>query len=69
MFVFSLEYAYAYKDLWSCLFKGVMPALHSDARMDRESFCRSFLQKYIARDVREILNVKNQRMFVKFQTI
>lgn len=49
------------------VFRGGMPALTRDgARMNRELFFSSYVQTYIERDIREIVNVRNVSRFADF---
>ena len=58
-----------YDDIWGVIFRGAMPALWNNQSLNREIFYRSYLNTYISRDVSEILDVKSQRMFLKFLRI
>lgn len=52
-------------DLWSHIQRGSMPRLQ-DTEVDRYSFYSSYIQTYLERDVRQIINLKNQRKFYNF---
>jgi len=54
-----------YNDLWQSIFRGSMPAL-ADGSVDWNAFYRSYVQTYIERDVRQLLNVKDAQIFYKF---
>lgn len=52
-------------DLWKAIQRGSMPELHaSDIPWDR--FWSSYVQAYLERDVRELMNLKNERKFFDF---
>ena len=58
-----------YDGIWNMIFRGAMPALWGTQTLCRESYYRSYLNTYISRDIREILNVKSKRTFLKFLRI
>lgn len=52
-------------DLWAHIQRGSMPRLQ-DAGVDWYSFYSSYIQTYLERDVRQIINLKDQRKFYNF---
>ncbi|GJM07712.1 MAG: ATPase [marine bacterium B5-7] len=51
-----------YKQIWL----GAYPKLHQDPLMSREMFYHSYVQTYIQRDVKDILNITDQVTFMRF---
>ncbi len=45
--------------------RGFMPQLHSEPQMRTDVYYRSYLQTYVERDVRQLINIKDQ---IKFET-
>ena len=54
-----------YKNLWKNIHRGSMPEL-LDANRDREWFYRDYVRTYIERDIRRIVNVKDEMKFRNF---
>ena len=52
-------------DIWQRIFRGSMPAL-LDETADWRFFYNSYIKSYIERDVRNIVNVRNENLFYKF---
>lgn len=52
-------------DIWQRIFRGSMPAL-LDKAADWRFFYNSYIKSYIERDVRDIVNVRNENLFYKF---
>jgi len=48
------------------IMRGSMPAMVTDKELLPEDFYGSYIQTYLERDVREIVNVKNEGKFLKF---
>lgn len=53
-------------DIFSKILKGGMPGIISDHDMNTEDFFGSYLQTYIERDIRELINIQNEGRFLKF---
>lgn len=51
------------------IIKGGMPKLYDDINLSIEDFFGSYMQTYIERDIRDLINIKNERMFLKFMAI
>lgn len=54
-----------YTDLWEHIHRGSMPEL-LDAERDWEWFYRDYIRTYIERDVRKIINIKDEMKFRSF---
>lgn len=52
-------------DIWQTIFRGSMPEL-LDESLSWQFFYSSYVKSYIQRDVREIINIKNENNFYKF---
>lgn len=48
------------------LMRGGMPRLICDDELDAEDYYGSYIQTYIERDIRELINVQNESKFLKF---
>lgn len=48
------------------IFRGSMPQMVIDKELDAESFFGEYTQTYIERDIREIIEIKNESRFQKF---
>lgn len=53
-------------EIYQNIVKGSFPALFSNENTDIETFYASYLSTYVERDVRDIVNVQNLRIFEKF---
>lgn len=51
-----------YKQIWL----GSFPHIHNMKKKDRDIFYSSYVSTYIQRDVKDILNVSNANLFIKF---
>lgn len=52
-------------DVWSIIHRGSMPALQ-DPQIHWEWYYRDYVKTYIERDVRDLVNVKDETVFYKF---
>ena len=52
-------------DIWEYIFRGSMPEL-SDSSLNWDFFYRSYVKSYIERDVRNLMNIKDESLFYKF---
>lgn len=59
---FSLE------DIYTRIWLGSFPRVHENHIDDRDVFYRSYIQTYIQRDVKDILNISDETSFYKFLT-
>lgn len=48
------------------IMKGGMPKLVSDIELLPEDYYGSYIQTYIERDIRDLINIKNENKFIKF---
>ena len=55
----------AYEDVWREIFRGSMPEMRRED-ISWELFYRSYVKSYIERDVRNLMNVKDENLFYKF---
>lgn len=53
-------------DIFSKILKGGMPGIVSDPDMNTEDFYGSYLQTYIERDIRNLVNIQNEGKFLRF---
>ena len=53
-------------DIFSKILKGGMPGVVSDPYMNTEDFYGSYLQTYIERDIRNLVNIQNEGKFLRF---
>ncbi len=54
-----------YENIWYDIFIGSMPEMFND-NVDWDLFYRSYVKSYIERDVRNLMNIKNESLFYKF---
>ena len=55
-----------YKDLWGKIHRGQFPELTSDKKRNWEWFYRDYINTYLEKDIRKIINIKNEISFKKF---
>ena len=55
-----------YTNLWQRIHRGYMPELIFNDRKKWEFFYSSYLQTYIERDVRDLINISDESKFLKF---
>ncbi len=53
-----------YENIWDGIFIGSMPEMFND-NVDWDLFYRSYVKSYIERDVRNLMNIKNESLFYK----
>ncbi len=53
-------------DIFDRIMRGGMPRLISDSELSEEDFFGSYIQTYIERDIRDLINVKDESKFLKF---
>ncbi len=56
-------------EIFARMFKGSMPRLYENEAVDREQYYESYLQTYIARDIKELSQVANELTFLNFMTV
>ncbi|MBR5693063.1 MAG: ATP-binding protein [Fibrobacter sp.] len=57
-----------YGEVFERIWRGSYPALYENPQMDWEDFYSSYIQTYIERDIRELINVGEEIPFTKFIT-
>lgn len=53
-------------ELFRRIITGSYPELHTNAAMKKDAFYNSYIKTYIERDIRELINVKDELKFLKF---
>ena len=53
-------------EIFDKILKGGMPGIISDPELSEEDFYGSYVQTYIERDIRDLINIKDERKFIKF---
>ena len=53
-------------DLYGAIWRGSLPRIALDAKVDRDLFYSSYVQTYLQRDVRALANVSDEMAFTKF---
>lgn len=56
------------EDIYTKIWLGAFPRVHENDIADRDIFYRSYIQTYIQRDVKDILNISDETSFYKFLT-
>ena len=57
-----------YTELWQKIHRGYMPELVFNDKKKWEFFYSSYVQTYIERDVRDLINISDESKFLKFMT-
>ncbi len=52
--------------IFEMIMKGGMPRVISDPELSSDDFYGSYIQTYIERDIRELINIKDENRFIKF---
>ena len=53
-------------DIFDKILRGGMPQIISDPELSYEDYYGSYMQTYIERDIRDLINIKNESKFTKF---
>ena len=53
-------------DIFERILRGGMPQLLSDTGLEAEEYYGSYIQTYIERDIRNLVNIKDENKFIKF---
>lgn len=53
-------------DIFAKILKGGMPKLISDPELSADDFYGSYIQTYLERDIRDLINIKDENKFTKF---
>ncbi|MCM1088002.1 MAG: ATP-binding protein [Muribaculaceae bacterium] len=56
-------------EIYQRIFKGSMPELYADEKIDWEIYYRSYVNTYLQRDIRELAQVADEMQFFNFMTI
>ena len=56
-------------EIFERIFKGSMPELYVDNKIDREIYYRSYVETYLQRDIRDLAQVADEMQFYNFMTI
>jgi hypothetical protein len=56
-------------ELYGRIFRGSMPRLHADKRVDWETYYRSYVDTYLKRDIRDLTQVADEMAFYNFMTV
>lgn len=56
-------------EIYGRIFKGSMPELYADPKVDWETYYRSYVDTYLQRDVRDLAQVADEMQFYNFMTI
>ena len=54
------------RSVFEIIMRGSMPSMVTDPELDPENFYGSYMQTYIERDIRYLINVKDEGKFLKF---
>jgi hypothetical protein len=54
------------KKIFERILKGSYPELYLENKLSAESYYSNYIRTYIERDIRELINIKNETKFVKF---
>ncbi len=60
------EHSSSLMGVYERIFRGSFPRLHQDPRISQDLFYKSYVQTYIQRDVRDILNITDEVSFNRF---
>lgn len=56
-------------EIYARIFKGSMPELYADEKVDWETYYRSYVDTYLQRDIRDLAQVADEMEFYNFMTI
>ncbi|MCD8232207.1 MAG: ATP-binding protein [Clostridiales bacterium] len=56
-------------DIYARIFKGSMPELYANEKVDWETYYRSYVDTYLQRDIRDLAQVADEMQFYNFMTI
>lgn len=54
------------KELFEVIFRGSMPRMATNPELKPEDFYSSYVKTYLERDIRDIINIRNERAFLRF---
>lgn len=56
-------------EIYQRIFRGSMPELYADEKIDWETYYRSYVDTYLQRDIRDLAQVADEMQFYSFMTI
>lgn len=56
-------------EIYERIFKGSMPELYANRKMDWETYYRSYVDTYLQRDIRDLAQVADEMSFYNFMTV
>ena len=56
-------------EIYERIFKGSMPELYANDKIDWETYYRSYVDTYLRRDIRELAQVADEMQFYNFMTV
>lgn len=56
-------------EIYQRIFRGSMPELYADQKMDWETYYRSYVATYLQRDIRDLAQVADEMQFYNFMTV
>lgn len=56
-------------EIYQRIFRGSMPELYADAKIDAETYYRSYVDTYLQRDIRDLAQVADEMQFYHFMTV
>ncbi len=59
-------YNYDISQIFERIYRGSMPKMICDTTLETEAFYSAYLQTYIERDIRSLIEIKNEQKFLKF---
>lgn len=62
----SNKHVYSEEDIYNCIHRGFFPALYDDPNMKTSVFYSSYLQTYLQKDLKEILEISDEFKFLNF---
>ena len=56
------------KEIFERIYRGGFPEIHINKNLLRESFYEGYIKTYLERDIRKLINIKDEVRFIKFMT-
>ncbi len=56
-------------EIYQRIFRGSMPELYTDGKIDPETYYRSYVDTYLQRDIRDLAQVADEMQFYNFMTV
>ena len=56
-------------EIYQRIFRGSMPELYADGKIDPETYYRSYVDTYLQRDIRDLAQVADEMQFYNFMTV